>query len=210
MPVSPTGLVITPIELVEPCGVVGGAGIDRRSRPTLSELLELRLEVGLEPGAVLAFEGAQLLEPTLENRPLLVDRAHDLGVLALGVGLQCVGLLLGLTQLGLGAGLRVGQQGVGALTGLGDRGLGFPTSVADDLSALARASDNSLSDSAWAVPVSRSAVSWARASTRAALMACSSPSGERTAGAGAAAATGCGDGLTGSGSGSYTGMDWVG
>src|SRR5580700_6948242 len=133
MPVAATGLVRTPIELVEPCGVVGGAGIDRRSRPTLAELFELRLEVGLEPGAVLAFEGAQLLEPTFENRALLVDRAHDLGVLALGVGLQCIGLFLGLTQLGLGTGLRIGQQGVGTLTSLGDRGLGFATSVADDL-----------------------------------------------------------------------------
>src|ERR1700743_2354140 len=130
---QPTGLVVTPIELVEPRSVVGGAGIDRRSRPTLSELLELRLEVGLEPGAVLAFEGAQLLEPSLENRPLLVDRAHDLGVFALGVGLQCTGLLLGLTQLGLGTGLRIGEQGIGTLTRLGDRGLGFATSVADDL-----------------------------------------------------------------------------
>jgi hypothetical protein len=74
-----------------------------------------------------------LLEPAFQHSALLVDRAHDLGVLALGVGLQCIGLLLSLPQLRFGPGLRVRQQRVGTLAGLGDRGLGLATGVADDL-----------------------------------------------------------------------------
>jgi hypothetical protein len=97
MPVAEAGLVSTPIELVEAAGVVGRARVDRRRRPTLAKLLELRLQVGLETGPVFALEGAQLFEPAFQHGALLVDRAHDLGVLALGVGLQRIGLLLGLT-----------------------------------------------------------------------------------------------------------------
>ena len=42
-------------------------------------------------------------------------------------------ILLGLTQLSLRPGLRVGQQCVGTLASFRHRGLGFPTGVADDL-----------------------------------------------------------------------------
>src|SRR6201996_8000550 len=118
-------------ELFNPACFICGAGVDRCRRSALAKLFELRLQVCLEPRAVLAFERAQLFEATLENSSLLVDRAHDLGVLALGVGLQRVSLLLSLAQLGLGAGLRVGQPRVGALAGFGNRSLRLATCVAD-------------------------------------------------------------------------------
>ena len=105
--------VVSPVELVEAAAVVVGGRVNRRRGAALAEFLELGLQVGLEPGAVLALERPELLETALQHRALLVDRAHDLGVLALGVGLQGVGLLLRLPQLGLGPGLRVGQHGVG-------------------------------------------------------------------------------------------------
>ena len=62
---------------------------------------------------------------------LLIDGAHDLGMLALGVGLQRVGLLLGLPQLRFGAGLSIGQHRVGTLPGLGHCGLRVSAGLAD-------------------------------------------------------------------------------
>src|SRR5271166_6642864 len=97
--------LVTPIELVEPTRI--RAGIDRRRRSALAELFQLRFQVGLEAGPVFALERAQLLEPAFQHRALLVDGAHDPGMLALGVGLQRVGLFLSLAQLALGAALRV-------------------------------------------------------------------------------------------------------
>src|SRR6202008_3328176 len=98
-----------------------------------AKFLQLRFQVGLESSAVLAFEGTQLLEASFQHGALLVDGSHDLGVFAFGVGLQGVGLLLGLAQLSLGTGLGVGQHRVGALPGVGDRGLGVVTALIDDL-----------------------------------------------------------------------------
>src|SRR5699024_3312651 len=81
------------------------AGVGVRGRGTAGlELLQLGLQQGLQAGAVLALVGAQLRDAGLQGRLLLLDGRHDLRVLALGVGLQGVRLLLGLTDLGLGAG----------------------------------------------------------------------------------------------------------
>src|ERR1700756_1990269 len=55
-----SGLVITPVELVEPTGV--RTGINRCRRSALAEFLKLGFQVGLEPGPVLALECTQLLE----------------------------------------------------------------------------------------------------------------------------------------------------
>src|SRR6516162_8371089 len=52
---------------------------------------------------------------------------------AFRVGLQGVGLLLGLAQLSLRAVLGIGQHRVGALPGLGDRRLGGVTGLGEDL-----------------------------------------------------------------------------
>ena len=71
MPVLSTELVVTAVELVEPGGVGVCAGIDRRRRSALAELLQLRFQVGLEPGSVFALERAQLLEPAFQHRALL-------------------------------------------------------------------------------------------------------------------------------------------
>src|ERR1700712_5279484 len=114
--------VVSPVELVESAAVVVRGGIHRCRRAALAELFELRFQIRLEPRAVLALEGAQLLEATLEHGPLLVDGAHDLGVLALGVRLQGIGLLLSLAKLRLGARLRIGQQGIGTRLGFRHRG----------------------------------------------------------------------------------------
>ena len=83
-------LVIAPVELVESAGGVG-AGVDGSRRSALAEFLKLRFQVGLQAGAVFALERAQLLEAAFEHGALLVDGAHDLGVLALGVRLQELG-----------------------------------------------------------------------------------------------------------------------
>src|SRR5690606_4371227 len=69
----------------------GRGGLDRRHRNFVDraglELAQLGLQVCLESAAVLAFEVAKLVPPTLQLRALLLERAEDvlpaLGGLAL-------------------------------------------------------------------------------------------------------------------------------
>jgi hypothetical protein len=54
------------------------------------------LQVGLQPGAVLALECAQFVDFLLQEDLLLGDRTEDLGVLARRLALQRRGLVPGL------------------------------------------------------------------------------------------------------------------
>jgi len=101
------------------------------------ERLELLAEVGLQPGAVLALERAEVLYVAVELVPLPLQVAEHLlaalGGLAVehlgpttGVGLEPVGLVLGLgvESLGLRAGLAHGL--VGLALGFVDELVGVP------------------------------------------------------------------------------------
>src|ERR687896_2278024 len=71
------------------------------------EVSELAFEVDLEPAAVLAFEGAQVVDLALELFALLHERAHDLAVPLLRVAVQPFGPRARLAHdlVGLAAGL---------------------------------------------------------------------------------------------------------
>src|SRR3954452_17499565 len=56
------------------------------------QVAQVRLQVGPQPGAVLALEGPELLDLALEAGALLLQRAHDLVVSPLGVLVECGGL----------------------------------------------------------------------------------------------------------------------
>src|SRR6476661_5899464 len=98
--------------------------VRRRGRTPFAQVPQLRLEVGLEPGAVLALERAQLVDLLLEHRLVAGDAADDLRLLPLGVADQLGGLVTGLALEGLGAGARVGQHRVGLGLGLGGEPFG--------------------------------------------------------------------------------------
>jgi hypothetical protein len=97
----------------------GSAQLRTRSRSgaALAKFLELGLKIDLEPYAILLLERAQLFQAALKHRSLLVDSAHDLRVLALGVGLQRVGLLLCSLEDCCGFSLRIAEQSSDRLTG---------------------------------------------------------------------------------------------
>src|SRR5205823_14582127 len=82
----------------------------RRRRPPVTQLAQAGLEEGLQPGAVLALERAQLVDLLLQRGPLGLDLPDDLVVLALGLPLEGGGLLASLTFQRLGPGARVAEH----------------------------------------------------------------------------------------------------
>src|SRR5690606_41987271 len=88
--------------------------LGRGSRAAVLQFAELGLEVGLQPGAVFALEGAKRLDLLLQRVLLLRDVAHHLGVLALGVALQVGRLLPSLPLEGLRPGAGVVEHRLGS------------------------------------------------------------------------------------------------
>src|SRR6478672_3064949 len=115
---------------------LGARRIRRRSRSTPIELPELRLQVGLQASAVLALEGAQLVDLLLQDSLLLADRAEDLGVLASRVTLQRRSLLPGLPVQRLRSGTSVIEHGLGPGPGLVDHAVGLSPGVREQLLGL--------------------------------------------------------------------------
>src|SRR4051812_22046577 len=71
------------------------------------ELLQLAADEGLEPGAVVTLEGAQVVHLALEHSALGLQRPEDLAL-----------ALLGFADEGLGAGASLGDDAVGLRTRL--------------------------------------------------------------------------------------------
>src|SRR5665647_3987477 len=85
----------------------------RACRPSLSaglvgagllQLDQLALEVGLQMGAVVTFDGSQLFDLFLQHATLATEPLKYLGLLLLGLGDQRVGLGDQLVMLGLAVG----------------------------------------------------------------------------------------------------------
>src|SRR5699024_1751676 len=132
---SPRGMPLIPGQIrsgILTTGVV--AGVARRcGGTTCVEFLQLALEEGLQAGAVLALEHLELGDAGLQSVLLLLDGCHGLGVLALGISLQGVGLVLSLTDLGLSACGGIREGGSGLLLRLIDEVLGACLSLSDEV-----------------------------------------------------------------------------
>src|SRR6516225_875456 len=89
------------------------------------QVTELAFQVSLEPAAVLALEGTQVINPPLELFPLLDQGAHGLAVPLLGVALQA-----------FGSGPRVAGDLLGLPPGLAEDVVGFAPSSAQRLVGL--------------------------------------------------------------------------
>ncbi|CAM5730907.1 hypothetical protein SFUMM280S_11004 [Streptomyces fumanus] len=104
----------------------GRRGARRRQRVVglRLQLPELRLQVGLQPRTVLAFEAAQVLDLALQRGAGGLQGAHRDAVLLLRVPLQGVGLGAGVPLQALGPRTRLADDLVGLGTGLRDRLVG--------------------------------------------------------------------------------------
>src|SRR5439155_1358002 len=115
---------------------LGGRRGGWRGRAAVTELTEAGLEEGLQAGAVLALERAQLVDLLLQRGAFRLDLTEDLVVLPLGVALQGGGLLPGLTFQGLGPGPGVVEHGLGAGAGLVDHRVGLRPCLGEQLLGL--------------------------------------------------------------------------
>lgn len=78
--------------------LLGAHRVSRGDGSTPGQLADLGVEVGLQPGAVVALEGPQVVDLFLQDALLLAERTHDLGVPARRVAFQRRGLGLGLAR----------------------------------------------------------------------------------------------------------------
>src|SRR5215212_2502955 len=92
------GTVAVPHRLTAGEAGRGLRGAVRDDGRLLLELAQLALEVGLEAAAVLTLEGTQLVDLTLEQRPLLLERAEGLALLLLRLADEAGGVFAGLAD----------------------------------------------------------------------------------------------------------------
>src|SRR4051812_30163661 len=113
-----------------------GAALGRCGRAAALQVAKLGLQVGLEPGPVLALEGPQLVDLLLEDRLVAGDAADDLGLLALGVADQLSSLVAALPLQGLGPGAGVVEHRLGTRACVVDQPVGLRPGVAQQLLGL--------------------------------------------------------------------------
>src|SRR5690349_24712218 len=110
--------------------------VGRCGRTPFAQVPQLRLEVGLEPGAVLALERAELVDLLLEHRLVAGDAADDLRLLPLGVADQLGGLVAGLALERLGPGARVVEHGLRTGSRVVDEAVGLRARLGEQLLSL--------------------------------------------------------------------------
>src|SRR5207247_1442072 len=113
------------------CVVGGGLGAAARV-----EITQLRLEVALEPSAVLTLERAQLLDSSFECRLALLELGSDRRRALLGIVqrlrrprrafvVELLGTCFGVGELTAGLVVRLGQRGLCVRTRFGNESIGL-------------------------------------------------------------------------------------
>jgi len=119
---------------------LGEPGLVRRrvGRAGGLEGLELLAEVGLEPRAVLALEGPQVVDLVRQGVTLALEVTEQLGTTLGGLGVQGLRATAGVRLELVGVGLGLGLEALGLGAGLADDLVGFVLGLLDELVRVAR------------------------------------------------------------------------